>query len=64
MASFYGRKYGRNTTGHTAAEQDRPRSAADKLAKLSEADLCKHRVVLINMKVIPIFAGLWAEGTV
>jgi hypothetical protein len=46
------------------AEQDRPCSAGDKLAKLSEADLCKHRVVLINMKVIPIFAGLWAEGTV
>jgi hypothetical protein len=46
------------------AEQDRPFSAGDELAKLSRADLCQHRLVLINMKVTPIFAGLWAEGTV
>jgi hypothetical protein len=46
------------------AEQDQPFSAGDKLAKPPEADLCQHRAVLINMKVIPIFAGLWAEGKV
>lgn len=45
-------------------DQNRPFSACAILARLSEADLSKHRAVLINMKIIPIFAGLWTEGNV